>query len=147
MTAARRRLKEAEEALRRAESGLEAASAEAARRAKAAAEEEAEDAEAPPDPEDEDFVNGTNDPSPYTVLWSATVKCEPGVIVLAQYGTDEDELWFRGTIVGVHRDDFGQWVDVEYDDGDKEEMKPIKRVRALDSDSSDEESDDDEEEG
>ena len=60
----------------------------------------------------------------------------------AQYGDDEDELWFRATVIGVTRNDIGQYVDVEYDDGDKERMKPIKRVRALGSDS--ESSDEDE---
>jgi hypothetical protein len=67
------------------------------------------------------------------VLWSHTVKCEVGVRVFAQYGVDSDELWFRATVVGVHRSDVGQWVDVEYDDGDVETMKPIKvcTCRAL----------------
>ena len=62
----------------------------------------------------------------------------------AQYGEDADELWFRATVVAVHRSEVGQWVDVEYDDGDTETMKPIKRVRAMEIDSSSDEEDDDE---
>ena len=65
----------------------------------------------------EDDTNGTTNPQP-TCLWSATVKCEVGRRVFAQYGSSADELWFRGTITGVHRNDVGQWCDVEYDDGD-----------------------------
>ena len=39
-----------------------------------------------------------------------------------------------GSSVQVHHDDIlGQCVDVEYDDGDVETMKPIRRVRALES--------------
>ena len=55
-------------------------------------------------------------------------------------GVDSDELWFRATVLATHRNDVGQWVDVRYDDGDIETMKPIKRVKAL-APESDEEDD------
>ena len=75
------------------------------------------------------------------------MRCEAGRRVFAQYGDDADELWWRATILKVVRDDVGQWCDVRYDDGDEEERKPIKRVRAIDSDSeSDDDDDDDDEE-
>ena len=70
------------------------------------------------------------------------MRCEEGRRCYAQFGSDRDELWFRATILHVHRTDVGQWVDVEYDDGDKEEWKPIKRVRAIAPDSSSSEEDD-----
>lgn len=93
------------------------------------------------------------------------MRCEAGRRVFAHYGTDPDELWFRAIITAVHRNgvelftftlprafipdlipagvrslrtDVGQWVDVEYDDGDTEEMKPIRRIRPI-YESSDEE--------
>ena len=75
-----------------------------------------------------------------TVLWSSRVRCEAGRRCLAQYGVDPDELWFKATVSRVHHTDLGQWVDVEYDDGDIETNKPIKRVKPLES-SSDSESD------
>ena len=62
----------------------------------------------------------------------------------AQYGEEADALWFRAVVVGVRRCDFGQWVDVEYADGEREAQKDIKRVKALDDTPSDSESDDDE---
>ena len=79
-------------------------------------EEEGEEEE-----EEEDEANGVAKPRG-TVLWSAAVRCEPGRRCFAQYGVDNDELWFRATVVGVHRSDVGQWVDVEYDDGDSEDV-------------------------
>ena len=60
----------------------------------------------------------------------------------AQYGDDEDELWFRATVIGVRRSDIGQWVDVEYANGEREMQKDIKRVKALDDTPSDSESED-----
>ena len=45
----------------------------------------------------------------------------------AKHGVNDDELWYRGTISAIHRNDVGQWVDVDYDDGESETMKPIKR--------------------
>ena len=71
------------------------------------------------------------------------VRCEAGRRCLAQYGVDADELWFKATVSRVHHTDLGQWVDVEYDDGDIETNKPIKRVTPLES-SSDSESDEEE---
>ena len=47
--------------------------------------------------------------------------------VYAKHGVNDDELWYRGTISAIHRNDVGQWVDVDYDDGESETMKPIKR--------------------
>ena len=92
-----------------------------------------------------DDSNGTSNPQG-TCLWSANVKCEVGRRVFAHYGSGADELWFRATITAVHRNEIGQYCDVEYDDGDAETMKPIKRVRAIDdSDSEDDDDDDDEE--
>ena len=140
--AARKRLRDAEEEVKRAEGALEAARAAAD---KVAAEADASSEEEEEEEEEEDDTEGTNSPRG-TVLWSHKVRCEVGRRVFAQYGVDADELWFRGTVVGVHRSDIGQWVDVEYDDGDTEHMKPIKRVRALDEDSSSDESDDDDDE-
>jgi len=78
------------------------------------------------------------------VLWSAKVRCEAGRRVYAKHGTAEDELWYRGTIAAVHRNDVGQWVDIDYDDGEKECMKPIRRVKALEESSADDESSADE---
>ena len=61
------------------------------------------------------------------------------------HGVDDDELWFRATVIGVHRSEIGQWVDVEYDNGEREMQKDIKRVKALDDTPSDSESDDEDE--
>ena len=66
------------------------------------------------------------------------MRCEEGRRVFSHYGTDADELWFRAVVVKVHRNDVGQWVDVRYDDGDTESMKPIKRIRAIYESSDDE---------
>ncbi len=151
-----RKVAAAKEALAREEKALAAAEAavESAREAhdtalSAAAVVAASSNSYPSDEtgDKEDDANGTANPQP-TCLWSAKVKCEVGRRVFAQYGTSADELWFRGTITGVHRNDIGQWCDVEYDDGDTEAMKPIKRVRAIDdsSDSEDDEDDEDEDE-
>ena len=147
---AERDVKKAKEELKKAEKALEAAKGASERlAAKARAEEAAEAAEALADEEDsdEDDTNGTSDPKG-VVLWSPKVKCRAGVRCFAQYGSDEDELWFRATVLDVHYDDLGQYVDVEYDDGDVETYKPIKRVKAIDPDpdSSSEEDDEDEEE-
>ena len=90
--------------------------------------------------EEEAETNGVARPRD-TVLWSAAVRCTPGRRCWAQYGLDDDELWFRATVTAVHRNDVGQWADVRYDDGDAETMKPIKRIRAVDESESD--SDDD----
>ena len=103
------------------------AAASAAAAAAANAAEEGDD-------ESEDETCGTSRPR-HAVLWSHKVKCEAGRRCYAQYGDDADELWFRATISAVHRDEIGQWVDVAYDDGDTEEMKPIKRVRPYESSS------------
>ena len=152
---AAKRVAAAKEALQKEERGFEAAETalEAAREAHDAAQSAAASAAAPPsmsDPSDEtggkeDGANGTSCPQG-TCLWSAKVRCEVGRRVFAQYGTSADELWFPATITRVHRDDIGQWCDIEYDDGDAEKMKPIKRVRAIDDSDSDDSDDDDEEE-
>ena len=65
------------------------------------------------------------------------MRCEPGRRCFAQYGVDNDELWFRATVTKIHRNDVGQWADVQYDDGDVETMKPIKRIKALEESDSD----------
>ena len=141
----------AEDALERARKAHEAALAAAAAAVVAVASSSSDHIHIhSSDPSDEtgdkeDDTNGTSNPQP-TCLWSAKVKCEVGRRVFAQYGSSADELWFRGTITGVHRNDVGQWCDVEYDDGDTEAMKPIKRVRAID-DSSDSEDEGEEDEG
>ena len=49
----------------------------------------------------------------------------------AKHGVGDDELWYRGTIAAIHRNDIGQWVDVDYDDGESEKMKPIKRCDGV----------------
>lgn len=140
---ARKRLNKAEEEMARAEAAVESAKAEADKAAAAAAAVDEEPDDDDESSESEDDANGTCMPR-HTVLWSAKVKCEMGRRVFAQFGSDEDELWFRATVVGVVRNDIGQYVDVEYDDGDVERMKPIKRVRAMDeASSSEDESDDD----
>lgn len=51
--------------------------------------------------------------------------------VLAQFGKDDDELWFPGIITRVHRDDI---YDINYFDGDAEEFKPAARIRPLEYD-------------
>jgi hypothetical protein len=144
----RRRVAQAEERLERERRSLREAerTLEDARVAAAAAEQAVDEGDAGDGDDgddesssDEDDTNGTSNPRG-TCLWSHKVKCEAGRRCFAQYGSDADELWFRCTIVGVHRNDVGQWVDVEYDDGDTEEMKPIKRVRPIDSSSDDESS-------
>ena len=76
---------------------------------------------------EEDEANGTSRPR-HATLWSHKVRCEVGRRCYAQYGNAKTGLWFRGTVVAVNRDVIGQWVDVAYDDGDTETMKPIKRV-------------------
>ena len=88
---------------------------------------EADDKAAAADEDDEclDDTCGTSNPQG-TVLWSHKVKCEAGRRVFAQYGEDPEELWFRGTITAVRRNDVGQWCDVEYDDGESETWKPIR---------------------
>ena len=53
-----------------------------------------------------------------------------GTKVIAQFGTDEDERWWPGTILQLHHDGL---IDVKYDDGDKEIGKPLSRVRLPDS--------------
>ena len=141
--AARRRAQKAEEDLAKAEEVLASAKEEADKAAAEAAAADDELSESSSS-ESEDDTNGCVNPRRVT-LWSAKVKCEAGRRVFAQFGDDEDELWFRATVVGVVRNDIGQYVDVEYDDGDVERMKPIKRVRAYAS-SSEEESSDEEDE-
>jgi len=157
--AARRRCREAEEGLQAAEGRLAAA-----REAHALLERGAGGKEE----EEEDDANGTTNPRG-TVLWSSSVRCVPGRRCFAQFGdldgrrciardgishpsvvsspgVDDDELWFRATVLQVYRDDVGQWADVKYDDGDEERMKPIKRIKALEDSSSDEEEEEEEEE-
>jgi len=113
--------------------------------AEAAAQAAREEATAEEAASSEDDSNGTANPRG-TCLWSHKVKCEVGRRVFAQYGDDSDELWFRGAIKAVHRNEIGQYCDIEYDDGEVETMKPIKRVRAIDeSESSDSDDDSDEE--
>ena len=48
--------------------------------------------------------------------------------VEAQFGLDDDELWWPGTVHKVRK---GGCVDVAYDDGDFEKRKPLSRVRPL----------------
>jgi len=119
VTAARRRvaaaaaaLEQEQQALATAESALADARAAAAAAAGAAEAGEREEEES----------HGVARPRD-TVLWSATVRCIPGRRCWAQYGLDDDELWFRATVTAVHRNDVGQWADVLYDDGDAETMK------------------------
>lgn len=148
VAAARRRVREAEGALRHAEEALATARASASELAENGAEPGEEDeggdeSEEGASDEQEDARNGSSNPRG-VVAWSTRVRCEPGRRCVAQYGVDRDELWFCGTVVAVHRTEIGQWVDVQYDDGDFESMKPIKRVKAFEEESSDEgESEDD----
>ena len=55
-----------------------------------------------------------------------SARLEKGDRVTAQWGLDDDELWFDGVIVKVHAG--GGLVDVLYDDGDQECEKPAERV-------------------
>ena len=143
--AAERRLKDAEQEVRSARAALEEARVAAAA-VEGSPQEVASESES--ESHSADVSNGCEweRVAQETILWSHKVKCEAGVRVFAQYGTDQDELWFRATVIGVLRNDVGQWVDVQYDDGDVEKMKPIKRVRALDDSSSSEDDDDDDDE-
>lgn len=54
-----------------------------------------------------------------------------GMYVLAQYGKDDDELWWRGKIKRVHRDDT---YDIKYNDGDFEINKPANKIKKIDYD-------------
>ena len=64
---------------------------------------------------------------------------EEGWRCWAQFREDEDELWFRGTVIGVHlgprcprsKGYMVESVDVEYDDGDIDRRKPLHRLRAI----------------
>ena len=145
---ASRRVEAAEQALAREQHSLAESDAalEAAREAHLAALEAAASAAAAGSDgtSEKDDTNGTTNPQG-TCLWSNKVRCEVGRRVFAQYGEDEEELWFRATITGVTRDDIGQWCDVQYDDGDIENKKAIKRVRAIDSSDSESDSEDENE--
>ena len=82
------------------------------------------------DDDEDDGANGLQQPVG-TVAWSSEVRCERGRRCYAQYGHDGEELWFKATVVAVHRTERGQLIDVEYDDGDEEKRKPMSRIRAL----------------
>ena len=140
---ARRKQREAEEETRRVEALLGAAKAEAARLA-AEASSSGGGSKEDDSSSSEDDSNGTANPKG-VMLWSHKVKCEAGRRVWAQHGDEPDALWFRATVIGVRRSDIGQWVDVQYDDGEREMQKDIKRVKALDDTPSDSSSEDEDE--
>ena len=56
------------------------------------------------------------------------IKYPLGSRVEAKYGTLPKELWWKGNIVCVHRDDT---YDILYDDGDFEETKSDNRICLL----------------
>lgn len=48
---------------------------------------------------------------------------------LAQWGVDDDELWWEGKVSVVHNTEKETLLDIVYDDGDVEYRKPLERVR------------------
>ena len=61
-------------------------------------------------------------------LYSSIITA--GAAVEAQYGTDEDEGWWPGTVLTAHTEGFHAGsFDVLYADGEAELFKPAKRVR------------------
>ena len=65
-------------------------------------------------------------------LYSSTITA--GAAVEAQYGTDEDEGWWPGTVLTAHTEGFHAGsFDVFYADGESELFKPAKRVRLNDT--------------
>ena len=109
-----------------------AAAVKAAQQAPAAAAP----APAPEEEEEDEEADGGVEPRG-TVLWSAAVRCEPGRRCFAQYGVDNDELWFRATVTKIHRNDVGQLADVTYDDGDVEVLAALKGAKTLEESGSD----------
>ena len=65
-------------------------------------------------------------------LYSSVIRA--GAAVEAQYGTDEDEGWWPGTVLTAHTEGFHAGsFDVLYADGEGEFFKPAKRVRLDDT--------------
>ena len=79
---------------------------------------------------DDDRPDGVEHPVG-TVPWSDAVKCFVGKRCYAQYGNDDDELFFLATVKGVVHQHGRLLVHVAYDDGEQEEYKPLSRVHAL----------------
>jgi len=78
-------------------------------------------------------VNGASSVHPSHAGEEDDVEASPplrvGERVVAQYGVDDDELWFEGSVLAV--DAQSGSIDVLYDDGEREERKPPSRVRRL----------------
>ena len=65
-------------------------------------------------------------------LYSSIITA--GAAVEAQYGTDEDEGWWPGTVLTAHTEGFHAGsFNVLYADGEAELFKPAKRVRLHDT--------------
>ena len=73
---------------------------------------------------------------------SALPPLEVGQRVKARWQQGAD--WYPGRVSAVRAEapHGAALFDVAYDDGDEEKMKPIKRVRAIDPDSSSDEDED-----